>query len=228
MPTDTEQPSLTSTQPKISLQIAYALGQVGNSDIYLADSDGKNSLGIATQSCDEAEPAWSPDGNQIVYQSKCSGSYDLWIVDSNGGRANRLTTNGDTDEREPDWSTDELVAYQSNPVGKNSTGTGDIRIINIQSLQDNSLGIRGRGPTWSFDGTKLAYMSDESGSWEIYVYDLENGSNRRVTSSSNNCRWPGWSPDGRYIVYNATVESSTDPDGVWYISVSGGESKRIT
>jgi len=226
-PTDTERPTPSPTQPKILLRIAYALGQVGDSDIYVAASDGSNSLGLATQSCDEAEPAWSPDGDEIVYQSKCSGSYDLWIVDSHGGRANRFTTNGDTDEREPDWSPDGWVAYRSNLAGKNSTEVGDIRVINVQSQQDYSLGIQGRGPTWSPDGTKLAYMSDESGQWRITVYEVGSGSNRRIPNCSNNCRWPGWSPDGRYIIYNTTVESSTDPDGIWYISVSGGEPKPI-
>jgi len=211
------------------LRIAYVYGAVGNTDVYVANADGSARDCVACRSCDEAEPAWSPDGRYIVYQADCDGSYDIWIVSSSGGNPTRLTHTSGTDEREPDWSPDgSQIAFRVNPVGGERNADGDLWIMNADGNGGHSLGIRGRSPVWSPDGRRLAFMSEQSGSWEIYVYDLQEGTTRQLTSCSANCRWPAWSPDGRYVIYHSTTgPGSVTADTIWYVPVSGGSPTRL-
>jgi len=59
---------------------------------------------------------------------------------------------------------------------------------------------RKRGPAFSPDGNWIAYSSDESGRFEIYVQPFP-GPGRRWTISSNGGRHPVWSPIGRELFY---------------------------
>ena len=65
--------------------------------------------GEATRILDEfhdaRQPAWSPDGTTIVFQSYRRGSWDIWSV-GHDGRDARPLTSGPFDDREPHWSPD--------------------------------------------------------------------------------------------------------------------------
>ncbi|MDE0473049.1 MAG: amidohydrolase family protein [Gammaproteobacteria bacterium] len=55
-------------------------------------------------------------------------------------------------------------------------------------------------PAWSPDGGRLAFASDRDGSLDLYVRDLEAGSDRRVTEGVA-ATMPAWSPDGSRIAF---------------------------
>lgn len=232
-PTETLRPSDTATlQPSstatsyVEPLIVYANGDVGSSDIYIAKADGSDPECIACRSCDESEPHWSPDGQSILYQSDCDGTYDIWRVDLNGGSPEALVHWTDSDEREADWSPDgRQIVFRVNSKGADRNSNGQIMTLTLSSGSSASLGFEGRAPVYSPDGRYLAYMSDVSGRWQIHLFDLRSYETSQLTDCSVNCRWPAWSPDSQYIVYNIT--SSDDPavgtaNGIFYISVNGG------
>jgi len=229
----TSQPSTappdTDTRISASLRLTYVRGGVGSTDVYVADTDGSGQACVACSSCDEAEPSWSPDSHYIVYEADCQGSYDIWVVSSSGGHPKQLTLTSGQDEREPDWSHDgSRIAYRINVVGSDRNADGVLWVMNADGSDANGLGIWGRSPVWSPDGRRLAFMSEQSGGWEIYVYDFQAGTANRVTDCSANCRWPAWSPDGRYVIYHSTTgPGSTDADTIWYVSASGGSPTRV-
>ncbi len=62
---------------------------------------------VACAACDEAEPAWSPDGLSIAYQANCEELATFGLPDLATGNTSRLTRTADLDERElSDWSPD--------------------------------------------------------------------------------------------------------------------------
>jgi Tol biopolymer transport system component len=199
-------------------------GPVGGSDIYVSNDTGGATFCAACTSCDESDPSFSPDASYLVYQSGCSGGYDILRYTLSSGATIHLSSTSGYDEREPHYSPDgRTIVYQRLPSGESRNSSGDIRIMNTDGSNDRSLGLTGRHPVFSPDGRSLAYMSDISGRWQIYIYNLDTFSSQQLTSCAINCRWPAWSPDGRYIIYNLTVSaSSMDPDGIEIIPSSGG------
>jgi TolB protein len=60
-------------------------------------------------------------------------------------------------------------------------------------------------PSWSPDGRKIAYVSNETGGPQIYIYDVSTGSRRRITFSGDYNTSPSWSPKGDWIAYSGLV-----------------------
>ncbi len=222
-PTLTVAPSPTTTPTPRPLRIAYVRGSVGNTDIYVANEDGRGARCVACEPCDEAEPAWSTDGDRLVYQSDCAGSYDIWIVPATGGAPTRLTHTDDIDEREPDWAPDGTqLAYRAAPLGLARNEDSELYLMERDGSGREGLGVVGRSPVWSPDGNGLVFMSERTGSWQVYVHDLVSGQTRKLTNCTANCRWPAWSRDGRAVVYHSTTgPGSVTADTIWMVSLDG-------
>ena len=77
------------------------------------------------------------------------------------------------------------------------------------------------GPTWSPDGTKIAYRSYVGGNYDIYVMDADGGNKIRLTTHAGVDNTPHWSPDGTKIVF----ETNRDGD---YRAVLDGRRRRQT
>jgi TolB protein len=58
-------------------------------------------------------------------------------------------------------------------------------------------------PALSPDGSRLAYASNQDGSWDIYIWNLETGEARQVTNSPGYEAYPNWSPDGQWITFES-------------------------
>src|SRR5207244_10728132 len=67
----------------------------------------------------------------------------------------------------------------------------------------NTQGIREMNPTWSPDGRWIAYLSDRSGEYEIYIKSQDgSGEERRLTTDGDTWRFPpGWSPDSKMLAF---------------------------
>lgn len=64
------------------------------------------------------------------------------------------------------------------------------------------------GPQFSPNGRQIAFMSNRSGPWQIWVSDAD-GHNARQVSTTESAGTPRWSPDGQRIVYDAPVRGTT-------------------
>lgn len=79
-------------------------------------------------------------------------------------------------------------------------------------------------PTLSPDGNTVAYSSDRSGSFELYVKPLVSGGREvQLTFDGNRNLEPAWSPDGRFIAYHSAKRG-----GIWLIPALGGAGRELT
>jgi Tol biopolymer transport system component/DNA-binding winged helix-turn-helix (wHTH) protein len=79
-------------------------------------------------------------------------------------------------------------------------------------------------PSLSPDGSVIAYSSDKSGSFEIYVKTLAvSGREIQLTTDGNENFEPAWSPDGTQIAYYSRKKG-----GIWMIPALGGTARLLT
>jgi Tol biopolymer transport system component len=87
-------------------------------------------------------------------------------------------------------------------------------------------------PTYSPDGSQIAFISARSGAWEIWVAQAD-GSNPRQLTNMLHAMFPDWSPDGQQILFSSAGFADGIPEGeiisyvsnmsdVYAINVSGG------
>jgi TolB protein len=212
-----------------SPQLVFVYGDVGSADVQVFDPATKHTWPVADAACDEAEPDWAPDGRSVVYQADCDGNYDLYLVDIYTRAVRQLTATREEDEREPDVSPDGAwIVYRTNREENARNADGSLQIRRLVGGEPLALGVSGRAPSWSPDGTQVLFMSARDGGWDVYVFTVADNSTRRLTDCAANCRFPAWSADGRWVVYHSTTGPDTaDAETIWRVSIGGGEPKLL-
>ena len=81
-------------------------------------------------------------------------------------------------------------------------------------------------PQWSPDGRWISYVSDRSGTPEIWLWSVEGGEASRLTGNGGRLiKGYSWSPDGRRIAFAGNRHGQYD---VWTVEVPSGETRRLT
>ena len=150
-------------------------------------------------------PIWSPDAEFLVFRSSRAGTFDIYRKRSGGAGDAELLLASEGNLRPTDWSPDgRYVAYT------NFQEPG-IWMLPMEGKQEASFALaasafREEKPTFSPNGKFVAYQSDETGRYEIYVQSFPS-TGRKWPVSSSGGGGPRWSPDGREILYiNAARE----------------------
>jgi Tol biopolymer transport system component len=206
--------------------IAFFSDRGGNPDIYVMNSDGSQIEQLTrdafaslyfTKSSEDSNPSWSPDGTQLVFESGRRNqmmtyiNHDIYVMGADGSNVRRLTDDG-ADEGSPRWSPDgESIAYVRMEYFSNQAPienpAWDIYVMNadgtdpMQLTSDPSNELE---PSWSPDGTRIAFISDRNGrNFDIYVMNADGSNITQVTDDSANEFGPAWSPDGKHIIFNS-------------------------
>ena len=198
---------LTGKRGIAETQIAFLNQENGGKEIYLIDFDGYNLRRLTNDHTVNLSPAWSPDGNWIIYTSYAARNPDLIMIDTNGGRRQTLHRLPGLNAA-PAWSPDMQKIAMVLSRDQNS----EIYTLN----KDRQLERLTRhfnidtSPTWSPDGKKIAFTSDRSGTGapQIYIMDSSKGDRSKVTRISFGSSYndnPAWSPNGDQIAYTSRV-----------------------
>ena len=177
-------------------------------------------------------PAWSPDGNSIAYSSSRTGDPEIWIADSSGHLARRITS-----FRGPDVSpvynpkTGDQIAWISGRTGLPQLYIMGTDGSNIQRLTDGGYA---SSPSWSPNGQFLAFAWDRKygpgapGGQDIYVMEIATKRWIQVTHDMGRCDFPSWSPDGRHIVFANTADGKQAHMKVWTMLADGTQRRALT
>ncbi len=141
-------------------------------------------------------PAWSPDGQQIVFMSdRANKEFDIFRMNADGSGLERLTTSGANGfpQYSPDGS--QLALDVGHDVYVMSLSTRGLRRITHDPAN-------GMHPTWSPDGRRLAFMSWRNGRSEIFTARVDGTEPQAVvTMPTGGAIDPRWSPDGLRIAF---------------------------
>ena len=177
-------------------------------------------------------PAWWPDGNSILFSSSSSGntmSTTLWQMAIQGaarrpGEPERLPFGGESTRPQPAISRQGRVAYVQSVSGVHIWrlelgGSQRAAMMPMSSTRLDHV------PQYSPDGKRIAFASNRSGSFEIWLCDADGSNVTPLTSFGG--PYVGnaaWSPDGRRIAFNARPGGSSE---IYVVSAEGGKPERL-
>jgi dipeptidyl aminopeptidase/acylaminoacyl peptidase len=82
-----------------------------------------------------------------------------------------------------------------------------------------------RAPHWSPNGKQIAFDSNRSGSWDVFVMDADGANVRDVTPSAANEHVTDWSPDGLTLLVSSDASGSAD---LYRVGLATGTQTRLT
>ena len=170
-------------------------------DLFVMDSDGNNLRLLASRPGVDMAPVWSPDGKHVAWWGVEPGEQDtlLFMVNVDSGEVTALGKGA-----YPAWSPDGkhiAFMYQEEPPPGVMPLQPDVEIylIDIDTGERTNLTNNPGGdlwPTWSPDGTEIAFISSrENFLGEIYVMNADGSNVRRLTENNMAERMFGWKPE---------------------------------
>jgi serine/threonine protein kinase/Tol biopolymer transport system component len=172
-------------------------------DIWIMDTQRGVSTKLTIDPGDDMNPVWAPDARRIAFTSFRKGNADIYVKNANGVGPETPIVESTFDEYVEDWSKDgRYIVYKQ--------GQGEFEDLFAVPLDaDGKAGkpfpvvqgpFRKDEPQFSYDGKWLAYGSDESGRFEVYVTSFPELDQKIKVSNEGGGR-PRWRKDSREIYY---------------------------
>ena len=184
------------------LAVAISSAQSGARDVWLIDIARGTPTQFTFDPAEDFIPVWSPDGSRIVFVSDREGNGNLYQKSASGAGNEELLLKTNERKWAGDWSRDgRFLIYTA--LGPN---THDLWILPMTGdkkpfpfLQSTSSEDHGR---FSPDGHFIAYSSDESGRYEVYVQTFPVSGGKWLISRDGGAQ-PHWRADGKEIFFIA-------------------------
>ncbi len=149
----------------------------------------------------DRQPAYSPDGRQVVFSSNRTGNLDLWILDRESGALRQLTDDASQDW-DPAFSADgRRVLFSSSRGGNLEIWSIDTDGSDARQLSDD--GVNAENPTMTPDGRWLVYASGNAEQLGLFRMRPDGSEVAQITKGNHiTCEV---SPDGRWASFISTA-----------------------
>jgi len=192
--------------------VAIALlpsGTLNNSDIWIYDAARGLRTRFTFDPAVDSDPVWSPDGRSIIFASNRKQHFNLYRKSSDGAGAEELLYSDNLDKTPTSWSADgKFLLYHARGAGTDFDAWvlpltperpgAPLKPFPFAQSPFNELTAQ-----FSPDGRWIAYISDESQRYEVYVARFPGAGGKHQISASAGFA-PRWRRDGKEIFYATT------------------------
>ena len=183
---------------------------------------------LTSQSGLEVQPSLSPNGESFVYMDDISGDWDIYLRRIDGENATNLTEDSPVFDGYPSFSPKgESIAFRSQRDG------GGIFVMGATGESVRRLTDFGFNPTWSPDGTKVLFATEDVGAnpyarttspSTLWTVDVATEEPTKIFDED--AVQPQWSPNDHRIAYWGLQQGGQRD--IWTIPAVGGEPVAVT
>ncbi len=216
-------------------KIGFTANPDGKYEIFVMDADGRNLVQLTTNlqnPIGHAGHNWHPDGKRIAYtierRKGFRKSHDMKMVNILTKKIEPLAPSLKGKAAIPDFSPIEplLGITVKRTIGWD-VAVFDLRTKELSILTEGGDTCR---PHFSWDGTKIAYVSSETdGKGDIWLMNPDGSHQTRLTErNEHHDYFPAWSPDDRFVVFSSTLSYNKKLKGDWGLFLVRVDNKEVT
>ena len=209
--------------------VAFLSDRGRQTDIWLVPAAGGSPERVTDNDAAESDVQWVHGTTELAFSTLVVHA-GLWTHSLADGTEHRLTPDSirtGSAERMYDLSPDgKTVVFQNLKGG----GVSDLDLVPVSGGAPRTLVANGawnRSPMWSPDGSKVLYISDRSGTLDVWAVNAAGGEPIDVTPWPTDETVAAWSKDGAsiYVISGRDAKPFSD---LWEVPTSGGEPRRVT
>jgi len=166
--------------------------------------DGTQQRKVIGSISGDTNPEWSPDGQQVAFESTRDGDAEIYLARIDGSDQRRLTVNPGSDTS-PVWSPDGTrIAYVSAVNVNTAAETTDILVVNVQSgdiSRASSTPEADFAPVWAPDGRLAWEQLGADGRRVILASRLDGAAPATLVDTPGDDSDLSFSPDGSRVAF---------------------------
>ena len=217
-------------------KIAFQSNRDGSTGVFTINPDGSDVRRVTNRRTEAYSPSWAPDGSKIMFQSIRDSNPGIFIINPDGSgiaQITRLRVQRESAAWSPDgtriaFASDNDGVYDMYVVNVESLGIGPYTgpviaskaTFDVTRLTDHPAD--DFAPSFSPDGTKVAFNSDRNGvDSDIHVVNADGSNPVLVADMQGDAHHPAWSPDGSKIAFDVGYH-------VWVVNPDGSNITQLT
>ena len=171
-------------------RLAIVLSYQGNPDVYVIDIATTQARQITKNRAIDTEPDWL-DNNTLVFTSDRSGGPQIYKVSASGGRAERMTFEGNYNASPsvaPDGSGIAMVHSEGGQfrIGLLELASGDFRVLSTGNLDES--------PSYAPNSQMILFATKRNGQQTLGAVSLDGEVEQSFVLGTSDVREPTWSP----------------------------------
>ncbi len=221
------QEAVDPTPSPDGVYLAYLLPTAKSQDLWIARADSTQRQKIIGDFLVQ-RPMWSPDGKQIAFEIASphqSWQTQVWIYHLEKKRLAHMKGLGTALHA---WSADSkrLAFSVAMPPRAYLLGTCDVETG--EGKPAKKIIHTGEGVAWSPDGQMLAVTMRQSSGSQIALVRPNGTVVKRIGDAKLLARFPQWSPDGKWILFEGQEKNKSFTSEVWIAETDGDKVERLT
>jgi len=226
---------LSPLRDKLAFAMRVGGGTDAHTEICVINFDGSGFRLVTNNTVWDTYPAWSPNGEQLVFLS-FNETFDLHVINLDGSNESVLYAS-EFHDADVDWVGDKLAFTRESSIWLiNSDGSNPKQVTNFSRKGEwgqANLPFGDYDPRLSPDGTRIVFerlINDSSihGNYEIFLINIDGSSEVRLTNTSYSQGFATWSPSGERIAFLVAAINNEGHYRLYEMNADGSNVNQVT